>query len=54
MATGVPLDRLFTLVYKELRRLAKHYLARQRAGHTLQTSALQRGLSDSAALETNG
>jgi RNA polymerase sigma factor (TIGR02999 family) len=33
-------DRLFPLVYEELRRLAKGYMRRQRAGHTLQTSAL--------------
>lgn len=33
-------DRLFPLVYQELRRLAKGYMRRQRAGHTLQTSAL--------------
>lgn len=33
-------DRLFPLVYKELRRLAKGYKRRQRAGQTLQTSAL--------------
>jgi RNA polymerase sigma factor (TIGR02999 family) len=34
------LDKLFPLVYKELRRLAGHYMRRQGAGHTLQTSAL--------------
>jgi RNA polymerase sigma-70 factor, ECF subfamily len=34
------LDKLFPLVYKELRRLAHHYMRRERAGHTLQTSAL--------------
>jgi RNA polymerase sigma factor (TIGR02999 family) len=33
-------DRLVPLVYHELRRLAKGYMRRQRAGHTLQTSAL--------------
>ena len=33
-------DRLFPLVHQELRRLAKGYMRRQRAGHTLQTSAL--------------
>lgn len=33
-------DRLFPLVYQELHRLAKAYMRRQRAGHTLQTSAL--------------
>ena len=34
------LDQLFPLVYKEMRRLAKHYMRRQRPDHTLQTSAL--------------
>jgi RNA polymerase sigma factor (TIGR02999 family) len=34
------LDRLIPLVYKELRRLAGYYMRRQRADHTLQTSAL--------------
>lgn len=34
------LDRLIPLVYDELYRLAKRYMARERAGHTLQTSAL--------------
>jgi RNA polymerase sigma-70 factor, ECF subfamily len=33
-------DKLFPLVYQELYRLAKAYMRRQRAGHTLQTSAL--------------
>src|SRR5262249_25304101 len=33
-------DRLIPLVYKELRRLASHYMRRQRPGHTLQTTAL--------------
>jgi RNA polymerase sigma factor (TIGR02999 family) len=28
------------LVYDELRRLARHYMGRERAGHTLQTTAL--------------
>lgn len=31
---------LFPLVYAELRRLAHHYLARERPGHTLQATAL--------------
>jgi RNA polymerase sigma factor (TIGR02999 family) len=31
---------LFPLVYAELRRLAHHYLARERSGHTLQATAL--------------
>jgi RNA polymerase sigma factor (TIGR02999 family) len=34
------LDKLLPLIYDELRRLAKRYLARQRPGHTLQTTAL--------------
>jgi RNA polymerase sigma factor (TIGR02999 family) len=34
------LDRLLPLVYTELRRLARGYLRRERAGHTLQPTAL--------------
>lgn len=34
------LDQLTPLVYDELRRLAHRYMARERLGHTLQTSAL--------------
>lgn len=34
------LDRLITIVYDELRRLAHHFMSRERAGHTLQTTAL--------------
>ncbi len=34
------LDRLMPLVYGELHRLAHIYMARERPGHTLQTSAL--------------
>jgi RNA polymerase sigma factor (TIGR02999 family) len=34
------LDELIPIVEKELRRLANHYMRRQRPGHTLQTSAL--------------
>ena len=34
------LDRLTPLIYDELRRLAHHYMSHERAGHTLQTSAL--------------
>lgn len=34
------LDQMIPLVYQELRRLARHYMRRERAGHTLQTSAL--------------
>ena len=34
------LDRLFPLVQPELHRLAHHYMSRERAGHTLQTTAI--------------
>ena len=34
------LEKLMPLVYDELRRLAKHYMARENPGHTLQTTAL--------------
>ena len=34
------LDRLTPVVYHELRRLARGYLRRERAGHSLQTTAL--------------
>ena len=34
------LDKLTPLIYEELRRLAHHYMNRERAGHTLQTTAL--------------
>jgi RNA polymerase sigma factor (TIGR02999 family) len=34
------LDKLMPMVYQELRRLARYYMRRERAGHTLQTSAL--------------
>lgn len=34
------LEGLTPLVYDELRRLAHHYMGRERPGHTLQTSAL--------------
>jgi RNA polymerase sigma-70 factor (ECF subfamily) len=33
-------DKLFPLVYQELRRLAQAYMRRQRTGHTFQTSDL--------------
>ena len=33
-------DQLFPLVYAEMRRLAHSYMRKERAGHTLQTSAL--------------
>jgi RNA polymerase sigma factor (TIGR02999 family) len=33
-------DRLVPIVYEELRRLAHHYMRGERAGHTLQTTAL--------------
>ena len=34
------LERLMPFVYDELRRLAHHYMGRERPGHTLQTTAL--------------
>jgi RNA polymerase sigma factor (TIGR02999 family) len=34
------LDKLMPLVYVELRQLAHRYMGRERAGHTLQTTAL--------------
>src|SRR5437870_6324368 len=34
------LDKLMPLIYDELRQLARHYMSRERAGHTLQTTAL--------------
>ncbi len=34
------LDKLIPVVYQELRRLAHHYMRQERAGHTLQTTAL--------------
>ncbi len=34
------LDKLMPLIYDELRRLAHHYMSRERPGHTLQTTAL--------------
>ena len=33
-------DQLMSVVYQELHRLAHHYMRRESAGHTLQTSAL--------------
>jgi RNA polymerase sigma-70 factor, ECF subfamily len=36
----VALDKLTPLVYTELRRLARNYLKNERAGHTLQATAL--------------
>jgi RNA polymerase sigma factor (TIGR02999 family) len=34
------LDALMPIVYRELRRLARRYMRQERAGHTLQTTAL--------------
>ena len=34
------LDKLVPLIHEELRRLAHHYMSRERPGHTLQTTAL--------------
>ncbi len=36
----IALDRLTPIVYDELRRLARHYMRGERAGHTLQSTAL--------------
>src|ERR1700758_1834291 len=37
---GRALEKLFPLVEPELHRLAHHYMSRERAGHTLQTTAI--------------
>lgn len=34
------LDKVIPIVYEEMRRLAHHYMRKERAGHTLQTTAL--------------
>jgi RNA polymerase sigma factor (TIGR02999 family) len=34
------LDKVMPVVYQELRRLAHHYMRKERVGHTLQTTAL--------------
>jgi hypothetical protein len=34
------LEKLFPLVQPESRRLAHHYISRERPGHTLQTTAI--------------
>jgi len=34
------LNKVMPVVYQELRRLARHYMRNERAGHTLQTTAL--------------
>ena len=34
------LDRLAPVVFDELRRMSRRYMRRERAGHTLQTTAL--------------
>jgi RNA polymerase sigma-70 factor (ECF subfamily) len=34
------LDKLMPLIYEELKRLAHHYMSRERPGHTLQTTAV--------------
>jgi RNA polymerase sigma-70 factor, ECF subfamily len=33
-------EKLFPIVYEELKRLARNYMRRERSGHTLQTTAL--------------
>jgi RNA polymerase sigma-70 factor, ECF subfamily len=42
LAEGQPgaAEKLIPLVYDELKRLARHYMQRERVGHTLQTTAL--------------
>jgi RNA polymerase sigma-70 factor (ECF subfamily) len=37
---GTALEKLMPLVYKELHRMARFYMARESPGHTLQTTAL--------------
>jgi RNA polymerase sigma-70 factor (ECF subfamily) len=37
---GTALEKLVPLIQPELQRLAHHYMSRERAGHTLQTTAL--------------
>lgn len=37
---GLALQQLTPVVYEELHRMARHYMARERDGHTLQTTAL--------------
>ena len=37
---GEALERLMPLVYDELRRLARHYMRRERPGHTIEPTAL--------------
>ena len=37
---ALALDRLMPLVHRELKRIARNYMRRQRVGHTLQTTAL--------------
>lgn len=37
---GIASEQLFSIVYSELRKLAANYMRRERAGHTLQATAL--------------
>jgi RNA polymerase sigma factor (TIGR02999 family) len=37
---GAAFDKLAPIIYSELRRLARHYMARERPNHTLQPTAL--------------
>ncbi len=39
-ARSASVDRLFPIIYDELRALARRYRSRERSGHTLQTTAL--------------
>jgi RNA polymerase sigma factor (TIGR02999 family) len=41
---GAALDDVIPLVYEELRRMAHHHMAQERAGHTLQATALVNGV----------
>ena len=40
LASNSPREQLVPIVYDELRRLAHRYMRGERAGHTLQTTAL--------------
>jgi RNA polymerase sigma factor (TIGR02999 family) len=40
LGDATALDRLTPIIYDELRRLAQHYMRHERAGHTLQATAL--------------
>jgi hypothetical protein len=44
------LQKLMPLVYEELHRAARRYMARERSGHTLQTTALINEVPDAESL----